>query len=233
MKWPLVGSLYGQAMLIFLLPLIILLSACGKRIHVTSNTFADTQIIPRGFPKYCTFYIEHDKKLLSKEIAQKISWILEEKGYRIVDQAHADYYITFDAKLTSEKRVTNVAQWVPGEKQTTTGCVHGDKRHECQGTISYQEETETAGKIVYVPQEYIVFHRKLFVQAYDTAHKEQIWESSAISTGESDDLRDIIDYLLVTAFKQFGRSSHHKIESSLRTKDEEVTALRRDIFSGW
>jgi hypothetical protein len=37
--------------------------------------------------------------------------------------------------------------------------------------------------------------------------REEVWQASAISAGETGDLREIMDYLLASAFKHFGENT--------------------------
>lgn len=218
----------SKATLFLCIPLLIL-TGCGRRINITSNTFADTKNIPRGFPLDSTFYIssaKEDKKLLSKEIIRKIACLLEDRGYTVTDnESDADYHVTFDTKMTQETGTRSVLTYIPGDVQTTTGCVHGKE------TVSYQEQTETPGKFIYVPEKYTYYSRKLSVHAYIRDGEEEVWHGSAISEGESNDLRDIVDYLLVTAFRFFGRNTQKKVHTSISAKDKEVKNLREEVYS--
>lgn len=221
----------SKATLLILTPFLMLLTGCGRNLHITHNTFADTQNIPRGFPLNSSFYVSsstEDKKLLTKEIVQKITWILEDKGYTVTDKETADYHLTFDTKMTQETGTRSVLTYIPGDVQTTTGCVLG------QGAVTYQEQTETPGKFVYVPEKYTYFSRKLSIHVYDLGQEnEEVWQGSAFSDGESGDLRDIIDYLLVSSFKYFGKNTQKKIHTSISTKNKEVKALRENLFYSW
>lgn len=221
--------LKSKLLFLLLAPLLLLLNACGKKINITSNTFADTKNIPRGFKKRSTFFVKttkQEKKLLAKEVAQKVEWLLEEKGYDVTNQQDADYHVTFDFSMVPETRTAYITQYIPGDKQITTGRKVGDSN------VTYQEQTETVGRFVNVPQEYPVWTHKLMVHVVDAreSQKEEVWQGSAISTEENDDLREIIDYLLVTAFKFFGHNTQHKVQTSMSIKDQEVKALRGDLF---
>lgn len=218
----------------FFAPLVLILfCSCARQVSITSNSFADIQEIPYGFPDGCSFFIlaaQNDNQMLSKEIAYKIEKIIEDKGYIISDAENADYYLIFTFGMTHSKATINTPKYIPGRTQTTTGSVYG-----CGGYAGYQEQTQTSGSVIYMPEEYIFFHRMLQINVYNaeqyrnTKQESQIWQGSACSTGESSDLRNIMDYLLITAFKHFGENTKKDVHTEMSSDNKEIKRFRNTI----
>lgn len=169
----------------------------------------------------------HDNQMFSKEVAQKIRKILEGSGYSITDKEHADYLLQFDFAMTSDTKTINVPHYIPGPSKSVEGNVTG-----ADGVVHYQEETTLSGTTVFVPEDFTFFTRNLLVSVFDaetyrsTGIEEQVWEGYAVSTGSSDDFRDMIDYLLVSAFKYFGKNTHKNVETTLLEDNESIQWLR-------
>lgn len=197
--------------------ILMLVSGCTHRVYVTSSSFADTELIPYGFPIGSSFSIaatqsaKHNK-MLSKEISRKIANILIANDYTVVDSGKADYYLTFSYGMDSSIETRNVTAYVPGTTQVTQGFMHG-----YNGGAVYQEQTATPGTFVSVPEEYVLYERKLTIHVYTSnpftknKDREEVWQASAISTGETGDLRETMDYLLASAFKHFGENTGKRL----------------------
>lgn len=207
-----------QKNLILALSLIlILIPGCTRRVYVTSSSFADTEIIPYGFPIGASFSIAatqspNHNKMLSKEINRKIANILMANDYIVVDSGEADYYLSFTYGMESSVETRNVTAYVPGTTQVTQGFMHG-----YGGGAVYQEQTATPGTFVSVPEEYVLYTRKLNIHVYTSnpftknKDREEVWQASAVSNGESGDLRETMDYLLASAFKHFGENTGKRV----------------------
>lgn len=176
--------------------------------------------------------LQEDNQMFSKEVTQKIGRILESRGYFVTENVRkADYALLFNFGITSTQTTINVPKYIPGQSQTTQGSVYGSSG----GYGSYQQTTQTSGTTVYVPENYIFFTRALAIDVYDAKlyrknkKIEELWKANAISSGESGDLRYIIDYLLVTAFAHFGGDTGKYVEKELSVDDREVRKLRGEI----
>lgn len=130
--------------------------------------------------------------------------------------------------MTSSRATINELHYIPGETQTKQGNVYTN------GTSSahYKEKTESAGIFTYLPKKIDIFHKSITVQAYDARyyrkHKklDQVWEGSAESSGENSDLREVMDYLLVQAFAQFGKNISKTMHTTMNGNDKDVEKLR-------
>lgn len=220
----------------FLCILLILLffSSCTRHYSISVDTYADKQYIPKGFPANSSFAISPGKdenQMFSKEVSQKIAQLLKDRGYRTDVPGKADYILVFNSAMTSSTATVNVPRYVPGQTQTTTGNVYGNRGYGG----SYSEKTQTSGTTVYVPQTFTYFTRGLAIYVYDAetyrkhSREEQIWSGIAISSGENSDLRQVIDYLLISVFSYFGDNTKKKVQISMPTDDEKVQKLRMEL----
>ena len=215
--------------------MVVFLSSCGPRVSVSNNAFADMQTIPYGFPCDSTFYIEvptaGDNRLFTKEVAQKIATVLRNKGYDVVrDAEFADYTLSFTIGMKSFRDTVMVPHYVPGPVKTKRS-----KALNSEGRwIDSVEETATSGTWVSVEEERLVFKKDFTVRVYDVAKQEKtgdeevVWTTSVSSSNGSDDLRAGVDYLLLAAFKHFGKNTQKKVYADVESRD--VKTLRRLYF---
>lgn len=205
-----------KAFLIFC-AILLTLPGCGPRVYVTSNTYADTEIIPYGFPIGASFSITPGKgaqhnTMLSKEISRKIAHILMANDYVVIDEGPADYELSFGYSMESSIQTRESLAYIPGTTQVTHGIALGTG-----GSALYQEQTSTPGAFVTVPEQYTLYERKLTIHVYTSnkftknKKREKVWQASAISNGESGNLREIMDYLLASAFKHFGENTGGRV----------------------
>ncbi len=227
---------------LFFLPLLLLLGSCAKQISVTSNAFADKQMLPYGLPAGSSFFIaatDGDNPLLAKEVSYKIGRILEDEGYLVTDSTTADYYVRFKASMTSAKALVSVPKYIPGPIKTTKGSTYKDgKRTE------YEEKTQSFGTTVYVPEEQTFFHKTLTLYVHNaqqgtiqgrrintgSCDKTPVWQCSSSSSNRSSDLREALDYLLVAAFKHFGQNTQRDVCTSISSDDPEIKNVRNALF---
>jgi len=223
-------GLFSKEKYIYLLLIIVLaLPSCMKRVSISTNTFLNSRSIPDGFSPKSSFSIaplkQSNNQLFETEIENKIIKILQNKGYVVTDPDHADYYLIFDFGMTSSKQVVNVPKYVPGQSQTRSGNVYNGWK-----AANYNETSTSSGSIVYVPEEQTLFTRSLHLTVYDASlykqknQEEQVWQGSAASTGEDADLRDILDYLLVSVFKNFGKDSKKMINENVFMNSDYLNA---------
>jgi hypothetical protein len=148
-------------LIILFIPLLLLCS-CGKQtLSVTSRTFADSQLIPNGFPvcsSFCILPAGNQNQLFAKEVTRKITLLIKKEGYEIADQQDADFYLFFSTNIESFTGTTNVPLYIPGQTQTTNGSVYGYR-----GAVQYQQQTQSSGSFTYVPQQYTVFNSSIAI----------------------------------------------------------------------
>ena len=219
---------------VVLCPLLILFSSCTRHYSISVNTYSDKQFIPNGFPPGSTFSVapgNDTNPMFSKEVTEKISQILRNRGYEIADFNKADYILVFNTAITSSTTMINVPKYVPGQTQTKSGAVYGTYGY----AGSYNEKTESSGSTVYVPEEYTYFTRGVGIFVYDAKLyrkkkiEEQVWSGMAISSGENSDLRDVVDYLLVSVFGYFGQNTKKNIDIYMSDRNQHVKQLRGEL----
>jgi hypothetical protein len=206
---------------------LVLLPGCMKQIQVSSNTFADKTLIPCGFAEGQTFSISSvnsSHQLFEKETSQKIASMLEEMGYEIELASPADFDLYYRYETTSSREVINTPKYIPGTEQRTCGtgnaygngytpfgCYHNSE------SVHYKETTTTSGSIIYVPETVTIFTHKISIDVYRVnpflcnKKKELVWQGSAICCDRSGDCRYIIDYLLKSIFKHFGKDTKKNV----------------------
>lgn len=177
---------------------------------VEFNSFIDESYsIPTGSKLYIMENPESKNPIFDREITGKIIKILINEGYYIAPPNEADYCIIYNYGITSGKEVITQQRTEPGHYEqksrvnaynTTTGVEYK----------SYYDQY-VPGKTSYVNRTITVFHRYLNVKVFksiDLSKKNKkmrpVWVSETKSTGSSNDLRMVMDYLLVPTFKNFG-----------------------------
>lgn len=206
---------------------LALLPGCMKQIQVSSNTFADKTIIPCGFAAGQSFSVSSlngSPQLFEKEVSQKIAHALEEMEYEIELTSPADFDLYYAYERTSRKELINTPKYIPGTEQRTYGSGNaygnGHSPFGCyhnSGSVQYQETTTTSGSIVYVPETITIFTHKISIDVYRinpflrNEKKQLVWQGSAICCDSSGDRRYIIDYLLKSIFKHFGKDTKKNV----------------------
>jgi hypothetical protein len=210
------------------------LCSCTRHYSISVDTYADRQFIPNGFragSSFAIFPAKDENPMFSKEVSQKISQILQDRGYRVESVKKADYVLIFNSAMTSTTTQINVPRYIPGQTQTTSGSVYGNRGYGG----SYSEKTQSSGTTVYVPQDYTFFTRGLAVYVYDAEmyrkheKEEQVWSGLAISSGENSDLRQVIDYLLISVFSYFGDNTKKSVKIDMAEDNEKVHKLRSEL----
>jgi hypothetical protein len=144
---------------------ITVLSSCIK-VRVTTNTIADKRHLPIGFAPGASFRLlslsNHDQ-MLSNEVYAKITTILENKGFVVVDDA-ADYGLAFSFDMSSSEHTAYVPIYTPGTVSVTQGTVYNSRGF---GAGGYTQTSQSSGTINYIPQNYTLFHRVLDIAIFD------------------------------------------------------------------
>lgn len=210
---------------------LLLIAGCGRRVSVTNNTFADYQAIPYGFASGSIFAIEPVKdqhELFGKEITHKIKTLLQERGYRVAPTEKAQYLITSSLRMTASKVTVQVPHYAPGQEVLVKGC-----RHTEDDDQYYEETQQTAGSVTYVNEEQTVFDHNLQLSVYalyptkDGTTKELVWQGAATVRGPDSDERNILDYLLVSAFKYFGKNTKKHVVTDVSDSQKEMRRIRK------
>lgn len=219
-----------QALLVLFIPLL-LLTSCKKQINV--NTYADKNSIPHGFPHGASFYIftkPDDRSFLARETTNKLAYIIHDKGYRIGNKHTANYYLFFTLDMQTEKRIIQVPMKVT--EQIVTKKSNVPQEEDLAHQMQLNKET-ISSQLVYVPEEKIFFNKSMVLQIFDaeeyrkSPQAEPLWQGEASTLDENNDLRDSIDYLLITAFSYMGKNTKKSLTVSINNNDKHVKKLRK------
>lgn len=207
--------------LFLLFPLLFCLAGC---VRVSSNTLSNKRKIPQGFPfgsSFCIVPAQKNRQLINQEVADKISTFLDKQdmNYTITDRNRAHYLLVFDFSMSRSKNRVNSLAYIPGTTQKKSGNAHGSNNWGSSNKLDYKEETINSGSFVPTTQDEITFTRCLTITIYDAGtyrknKKEEIWFASAVSSGSSDDIRQIMNRLLESVFKNFGKDTKKNVNNS-------------------
>ena len=217
--------------LLLILTISALLTSCASRYYVSTNAFVDSKVIPKGFSKGSSFAIlapKKDNALFSKEVTLKIESLLKERGYTVANQSHAKYLLSFDFSISSSTETVTVPLFIPGQTHSTQGSVYGSYGN----FANFNQTTQSSGTTIFVPKTYVIFTRKLGITVYENKllkwgkTDEPIWAGNSISSGQNGDLREVMNYLLVSAFKHFGVSTGKYVDNELKVGNKTVKKLK-------
>jgi hypothetical protein len=169
-----------------------------------------------------TFLVMENKEaknpLLEAEIKEKITRLLEVRGYPVTTTFDkADYYLFFGYGMGEPRSVTVVTP----DYGWGWGMGFG-------GRGGY---FLTAPLVTYAPYTTTMYDRWLLINvvegpAYRTRKESlPVWVGEARSVGASSDLRVVLNYLLVANFKEFGRNTGKAITVEIKDNDPAVSAL--------
>jgi len=203
------------------------LCSCTRNYSIVIDTYADKQCIPQGIrsgSSFAIFSAKDENPLFSKELAQKIAQVLNNRNYNVESIEKADYVLLFKSSISSTTQQISVAKHIPGETQT--------KNRTKKSGESYSETITSSGTTVYVPEDYTFFTGNLNIyvcdaESYRRDKKEkQIWSGFAISSGKENDLRQLVDYLLIATFSYFGEDTKKSVKIDMAQDNEQVRQLR-------
>ncbi|MFQ5429344.1 MAG: hypothetical protein ACE5E1_03445 [Phycisphaerae bacterium] len=225
----------------------IILSAGCARVEVRLNAYLSRD---HAFPKPDSgdtigVVVETvpDEPLLSRELESKLTYMLKDAGYTTAPSETCDYILIATAAVDSGTTGTGY------EPVTTGGGVvrtYVYRRHRRRRGGVTAIDTYYPPRTSYVPYTYTLYTRSLGLtlarrdllptpsetkekeggepgqDAYDAAI---VWRSTAYSTGETADLRWIVNHLLVASSSYFGKDTGREVEVTIAQKDERVMEL--------
>ncbi|MCX5922088.1 MAG: DUF4136 domain-containing protein [Candidatus Dependentiae bacterium] len=224
-----------------LVSLIILLPGCAKNIRMSTTAYADKQAIPSGFARNKSFSVEgslrvndskRENELQTKEVAQKLSIALQDKGYSIEQPENADYNIVFNYGYDKETVTNNVLTYIPQESSKTF-----EYTQECDGDAQYNEKTHSSGIWAHVPVESTYYRKFLNLYVHEARpnrknKQPKVWECKIRNCDEDFDIRSYTDFFIVESMKWFGSNTQGTYSTSMSSKDKVVTALRTQYNDG-
>ncbi len=216
-----------------LVAMFILLAGCGlcgcgpAVYHVNINGYTDPTAPGVLAPGASVFVIENQKAqnpLLEKEIKEKINKILTRQGYEVVPYDQAQFYLFFSYGIGQE-RAANV---VMPDYFTSYGFGLG-------GGTGWRSVpfVFAAPFFSFYPGPESTYDRWLLINVADGKHYREkgefrtVWVGEARSTGTSQDIRVVIDYLLLADFQQFGRNTGKAISVEISEPAPQAEGLSK------
>lgn len=186
--------------------------SCASLTGVSYEVSVDTYGSFDGSTKKVFIFSSGDdtNPLFDAEVHQKIENILRHSGYIVTrDTFDADIVIHYRYGLDARE----VDRILPLPQPTTSSSVirAGSKT----GTVNtYSNSTS------YVATTTQVYDRALIVEALSVESlvnnkPEVLWHADVFSTGHSSDLRTVLNYLLVSAFDYYSKSSGKRIQKNI------------------
>lgn len=214
--------------LITMMGLALMISGCASGVTVKTNGFLDLQNDHPPITAGSRIYLESNPQaqnpLLDLEIAGKIKKLLQDYGYIVSSKTDAQFYLGYDYEMDRGRTVTEtIPEYHPGDVLYHSGrfTVNGQ-----EGTYSNYETTP--GYITHIPVDTIVYTRQLTLTLRDSpdTKAKPVWIGETYSQGTREDLREMIDYLLVGAFRSFGKDTQKASRIVIPLNDPEVLMLR-------
>ncbi len=201
------------------------LSSCANYYSVKVNGYtgpgATGEIKSGG-----TFFVMENKEaknpLLEQEIREKITRLLEIRGYPVTTKFDkADYYLFFNYGMGEPRNVTVVTP----DYGVGWGMGFGGPRWGYGYPM-------TGGFVTYAPSGVsTTYDRWLLINVVEgpayRANKtaSPVWVGEAKSLGASSDLRVVLNYLLVADFQEFGKNTGKAITVQIKENDPAVFSL--------
>ncbi len=216
-----------------LVALLILLAGlclcgCGPTLYnVNINGYTDPAAPGLIGPGSSFFVIENQKAqnpLLEKEIKEKINKLLTGHGYQVVAYVQAQYYLFFSYGIGQER----AASVIMPDYFTSYGFSLGGGSGWRGSPFVF-----AAPFFTFYPGPESLYHRWLLINVVDgkyyreTGQFRTIWVGEARSTGASQDIRVVIDYLLLADFQQFGRNTGKAMTVEISEQAPQVEGLTK------
>jgi len=214
------------------LPLIftacLFLSGCIGYYPVRVNGYLDTYSNKKNITPGSSFFIEEDSSaknpIFESEVKSKIAKLLVQNSYTLTDYGTSGFLIRFNYAISPGKTVSEVRPvYSPGgteiiDTHTSTG----------KTKTSY---VSLPGYTTYVPYKFTVYTSSLTLYVFDgdSVRKDKgskpIWIGEASITGQNQDLRQVINYLLTAVFEDFGKDTGKSIIVNISEKDAVLKSI--------
>jgi hypothetical protein len=193
------------------------------QVQVNGYTEAAAPLLAPG----ASFFVIEDQKaqnpLLEKEVKAKIDKLLEKHHYLLAPYDQAQYYVLFTYGMGAPQTVSTAApSWGLGVGFGTgwwgPPAAYG---FYWPGYGPYYTETRPL---------YDRWVRLTVVEGKyyrDTGGSRPVWVGEARSTGSSSDLREVLNFLLVAVFEQFGKNTGKAVPATIKQKDPRVVDLEK------
>jgi len=210
--------------------LLLLLFACTPVYRVQVNGYADPDSTGRIRPAARICVLENEKAenpLLDKEIKAKIQAVLQHRGLVLSSRDAADLFCRFNYGLGTG--LTQIGSVPVQSPPVTTSVVVSNQGGAVQTTAIL-----TPGPTSYIPYARTFYDRWLHIAILDGESLRKgkadkvLWYGDIVSSGESRDLRTVVNYMLVEAFEIFGRDTRKGILKEIREDDVRLKVFTKE-----
>lgn len=164
-----------------------------------------------------------DNTILENEIKRKIEKILVNSGRAMANDDSADYYLLFSYGISDGRNISGSTPiYHPGQTAIA------NTSDESGSSFSM---IQTPGYTTYVPYYQTVYTTYLQLKLIDgeiyrkSLDVKTVWLGEAKNTGSNSDLREVMNYLLIPAFKYFGQNTNKAIKENIFENDKRVRDL--------
>lgn len=212
----------------------VVLCGCSSGVYVKTNGFLNAEYSGQVFTPESRFSVINNEKadnvLLDEEIGKKLERLIQDSGYRISDRKGADFLVEYSYGVDKGRVVTDtIPEYRPGE------IVYQSGRYQVDGQSgTFSGYTTTAGYIAHVPVQRMIFTRNLIIKVKENkpGDDKPVWIGESYSSGQNDDLRQSIDYLLVGTLRSFGKDTQKFKKVFISDDQGQIDLLRSRQDSG-
>jgi hypothetical protein len=208
------------------------LSGCSTAatftIKVNGYTDPGTPGLLKPGGTFCVMENQEAKNpLLEKEISGKITKLLETRGHTVTTFEKADYCLMFAYGMGEPRSVSSTAPDYYGSVGWGVGGGYGWGGWGGWGGPSVVIGMPWGGSA----DSAILYDRWLLIKVVEgSAYRTQktsppVWVGEARSLGTSSDLRQVLNYLLVADFKEFGKNTGKAVTVEIKADNPEVFSL--------
>ncbi len=203
--------------------------------HCTVNTVGNQDVGKKFFVE--TNFPEDINKLVTREYRKDLEKVMENLGYKDVDDDEADIRVVYSFNLgevvvRDYMKTVTTSEWQPGTKTTTKTDLKSksNERGKDSSENTQMVTTQTTeGK--YVNKEKLVnVHEEkqavtVTIEAYDTKDNELIWATTITDNPDvaiTKNLRKYMPIYLLNAMPHLGRDTKGDLDCSIYMDDERL-----------
>jgi hypothetical protein len=190
-----------------------MIPACmaGTLVNVHVNGYAsDGAAIPMGSAIAVLENPKAENPLFEHEVARKVATLLVAKGFRIVPADGARQVLIFTYGIGP----TVTTSWSSGDR-TDIKDVNGNKVGSLEGPSKLVSETASDRRLIV----------SVIGMSAGIDKARLLWRGETKSVGSTDDLRTMIDYLLVPTIDRIGQNANKSLQ--MWGADSRVRALQK------
>ncbi len=212
--------------LLFVL-LVVFLAGCALDVRTTGflDRSAGIAVLPNGAAFAVLENAAASNPIFDREVKAKIERLLVKEGYRVDTPDKARYLLYYGYGIASGLGSRAVTSYGPPQTQIITVS-------DGKGGVATQA-VMTPGAASVIPMVSVEYTKQLTLKVTEAAgtaggrNDNVVWMGETLSMDPSSDLRSDVDYLLVVAFRYFGRDTGKQVSVSIGRGNPAVEELRR------